>query len=520
LTEVDGPVERLGYPQEPEDASSSVQTARHMRGSSVVFAGRLLAVVFGLVSEVLLVRYLSKGQYGSFAYALSVLSLGTSISVLGLDKAAARFIPIYQEQHDRARALGTIVLAALSMVVVGTAVAVIVAVLQADDATALTRDAQAAGLLLILIALAPIRALGALQVSLLAVFSRPGAIFVRRYLLDPGSQLLAVAILVVTGRDVQFVALGYLIAGVAMLVVYSLILVRLLSRIGILADGIRLRLPVRSLFSYSLPLLSTDLVFVLRGAIIVIALEALHSTVEVASYRASLPIARQNMIVVEALTILFIPVASRLFARQHHAALNDLYWQTAIWITILTFPLFAASFAFSDLVATTLYGIEYASSGSVLAILAVGFYVNAALGFNGLVLRVYARVRYLVIADLITAAVGLSAGFVLIREFGALGAALATAGILLLQNLLYHVGVARFTPVRWFEPRYLPVYLLVTAMIAGLLVVQVVLRPPFLVAIAFSGTVWVFMILRLRTLMRLSEVFPEVRRVPILGRLL
>lgn len=498
--------------------SSTAETARHMRGSSVIFAGRLLAVVFGLASEVLLVRYLSKAEYGSLAYALSVLSVATSVSVLGLDKAAARFIPIYEERRDYARAVGTIILAALSMVVAGAAVVLVVFVLQAE-ATAFTQDPLAAGLLLILIVLAPVRAIGALQVSVMSVFSSPGAIFGRRYLLDPGSQLLVVAVVVATGSPLELLAIGYVAVGIAMVAVYGVVLVRLLATAGIAAHASRLQLPARSLLSYSMPLLSTDLVFVLRGALIVILLEALHSTVEVASYRASIPIARQNMIVVEALTILFIPVASRLFARRQDIALNELYWQTAIWITILTFPLFAASFAFSELVVTSLYGAEYASSGVVLAILAVGFYINAALGFNGLVLRVFSRVRYLVVGDVITAAVGLSGGFVLVREFGAIGAAMATAGILIMQNVFYHVGMARTTSVRWFEPRYLAVYVSVVAVIAVLTAVQALARPPLPLAIGLSGTVWILMVLRLRYLMRLSEVFPELRRVPVVGRL-
>ena len=42
----------------------------------------------------LIVRYLSKSDFGAFAYALAVASMGSSMVLFGLDKAIARFVPI------------------------------------------------------------------------------------------------------------------------------------------------------------------------------------------------------------------------------------------------------------------------------------------------------------------------------------------------------------------------------------------------------------------------------------------
>ena len=61
-----------------------------------------------------------------------------------------------------------------------------------------------------------------------------------------------------------------------------------------------------------------------------------------------MPIAIQNLFVATSFRFIFTPGASRLYARGDRKALNDLYWQTAAWIAILTFPFFALCVGFAE----------------------------------------------------------------------------------------------------------------------------------------------------------------------------
>ena len=56
------------------------------------------------------VRYQIKADYGAFAFALGAVELTTHVSMLGLNKACSRFLPIYHEKRDYERALGTLVM--------------------------------------------------------------------------------------------------------------------------------------------------------------------------------------------------------------------------------------------------------------------------------------------------------------------------------------------------------------------------------------------------------------------------
>ena len=256
-------------------------------------------------------------------------------------------------------------------------------------------------------------------------------------------QLSIVIALVATGSGVRLLALGYVVAAAVGILIYTVVLLRMLRSQGLLAELRRdtIRLPTREIFAFSIPLLASDLVMVLRTSLTVVLIEVLRSTSEVAEFRAVMPIAIQNLFVATSFRFIFTPGASRLYARGDHKALNDLYWQTAAWIAILSFPLFALCVGFAEPLTVLLFGAQYQGAGIVLSILCVGYYVNGALGFNSLVLRVFGRVRYLVTADLITAAVNIVVAVLLIRQFGAVGAAIATTGTLLVQNAAYQFGL-------------------------------------------------------------------------------
>lgn len=497
-------------------------TAReHIRGSSLLLVGRFLALALGVVTDVLLVRYLSKSDYGIFAWALSIASLGATVALVGLDKAIGRFVPIFQEEHDRDRVAGVIVMMVLTVIVVGVALVVALLVLAGPLGSTISDDPVALATLLVVSALIPIRALDSLQVAMLAIFASPFAIFFRRFVLAPGFELAVVALLVILGGNLAFVAVGYVIAALAGVLLYGAILAGILIRDGVFANVhlARLRMPSREIFSFAIPLLSSDFVFLLRGSLLVILLEALRGATDVAEFRAVLPIARNNMIVLQTFTFLFTPMASRLFARRDREGMSELYWRSAAWIAVVTFPIFAVSFSLAEPVTVLLFGERYEDSWPILAIIAAGYYFNVALGFNGLVLRIVGAVRYVVMVDILTLAISIPLSIWLVIEFGALGAGVSLATILVIQNLLYHVALPRLAGVGVFDVRYARTYVLIAAAAALLAALQLLVDPPFVIALPLVGVTSLLVIYLSREVLQVGDTFPEIRRLPLAGRL-
>lgn len=206
------------------DASAGIpgqvkSTKKHVRGSSLLLLGRGLAILINFAVQVLIVRMLTVAEYGSFAYALATVALLAKLIEMGLSKGLSRYLPIYQEREDYRALFGGILLVAGSIVLFGTATVVSVFALRGFIAAEVVSSPLSMAVLLILVLLAPLRALESVIEKLLAIFAGARAIFFRRHLLGPLLKLGTVCTILLFSRNVYLLAFGYLGAGVAGLVI-------------------------------------------------------------------------------------------------------------------------------------------------------------------------------------------------------------------------------------------------------------------------------------------------------------
>ncbi|MEO6987987.1 MAG: oligosaccharide flippase family protein, partial [Aquihabitans sp.] len=111
----------------PSEITANHEVTKQIRGSSLLVLGRLSSLATNLVVQVLLVRTLTKDDFGTFSYVLSLVTTGATLCTFGLDRGLSRFLAMYEERGDRAKFWGTIVLQTATIAGVGlafTAVAV------------------------------------------------------------------------------------------------------------------------------------------------------------------------------------------------------------------------------------------------------------------------------------------------------------------------------------------------------------------------------------------------------------
>ena len=484
----------------------------------MLLAGRLVSVLLGFAIQVVLLRTLAKDDYGLFALGLAVVAAVRIAVSLGHNRTISRFFSIYREQADGARLLGTLVMEAALIGVLG-AVALCVAL--ATWQLLGTPTEGLAALLAFFVLLAPLEALEELLENLFASFGKVRAILLRQHVLSPVLRLSVVAVLAFADAGVMFVAAGYLLSTAAGVALYALLLRGLLRTEAVLsAPRKRLVLPVREVFGYSVPLLSTELVYLSIGSLNTVLLGALRGATEVAALRAVLPFADVNLLVRRQFSRLFLPLAAVLHVRGDVAGLREAYWRNASWVAVLSFPLYALTGPLGQPLTTLLAGPQYASSAPYLTILASAFYVNAALGFNAEVLQAVSRLRHLVVVNLTAAAVALGGSLALAGPFGALGVACATAAAVVVQNVLNQVGVGRVLGGALPPPAYRRSYVAVVLASAVLFAVQAAAHPPLALSVPLAGVLAFGVLVAARDAVRLSDSFPSVQRIPVLGRLL
>ena len=508
----------MSDPATPHDETlaeepSSVDTS-HVRGSTLLLVGRVLSIGINIVSQALIARHLSQADFGAFALAFSIATVGQVFITLGLHRGATQFFSRYEEANDHRRLVGTILLNTIVIVLLGAVLVLGVALAQGALTSSGMLDPTATGLLLILVTLAPIDALDDMLIALFAVFGSPRSIFLRRYLIGPLLRLIVAAVLVLADGNATALAIGYLLATLLGLAAYGAIFARILARRGVFAT---LRaappiLPVREVLTFSVPLLTNDGVWLLINTLPLVVLSASRGLEEVAAFQVIRPAAALNQIVSNAFYVLYLPAASRIAARRDAKASGELFWRTAIWVTVMSFPIFAGTFALGRPISGLLFGDRYEPSGVYLSILAVGYAINSALGFSGVTLAANGHGRTVAVVNAAAAVIGVVMALILIPLAGALGAAVSAALTLIIQSLMLQVTMRRQVGIELLDREAIRVFSIVG--IAALVLVAIQAATPFgwwtVVAAAVASLA---VLVLCRDALRIDTLFPEIGAV-------
>lgn len=483
----------------------------------MLLLGRVISMAVNFAVHVLIVRHLSRADYGSFAYALSIVTFMATVVTFGLDRAVTRFIAIYDERGEPGKVLGTLIMVVGTVAVFGAIATVLVVAGRDAIATALLDDREAGVVLVLLIGLAPIQALDTIAIGMFAVLERPGAIFWRKYALAPVLRLTTVGALILFDAGTRFLAVGYVLTGATGVLIYSGLLISLLRRRGFLTRETfaQLDVPVREVLSFTVPLLTIDLVYAVMNTSDVIMLGWFRDAHEIAGLRTVQKVAKLSQFAMGSFGVMFMPLVSRLFARNDEEGMGSLYRQTAMWMTVVSFPTFIASFALARPLTVALFGAEYADAAPLLALLAVGYYVQVAMGMNHLTLRAVGAVRSLVVLNVGSAVANIILNLALIPTFGALGAAIATMSARVFFNLLMQLGLRRATGIHLLERATVRVYLVAAAAAAAVYAFQQLVDPSLVVGLGAGALGTFVLLMQARPTLSISTTFPEIMRFRI-----
>ncbi len=496
------------------DPGASENTAQ-IRGSSGLALGRVIALLLGLAVQVIVVRTLSKSGYGAFAYAMSLVPALRLVVSFGTAKATSRFLALYREQNDTARLAGLLILQTLGFVSLGAVVWALAATGPIGEL--LIPDAAIRRVLLVLVFLAPIEALDDMFEGFFATFSKPSAIFVRKYVIGPLSRLIAVVIVALVGGGPVELAIGYVLGGALGMLTYlglGLSVLRREKLVGSFRIG-RFEMPIRELLAFSVPLLTAEALYLSMNSFAVVVLERSRGAEAVAEYRAVFPVARLNHFVMWAFAVLFVPMAARFFARNDREAMKEAYWTTAAWIGVLTFPVFAVTAPMAASTTDILFGEQYAAAAPVLAILSLGYYLNSILAFNALTLQTWGLVRFVSLVNVFAADANATLLLVLADRLGPVGVATANALTLLGVNFVNQFRLHALIDVGLYPKGSHGLYVRIVVASAALWGLERALDLPSVPNLALAAVVALVVLRLSRADIRAGDVFPEIRRLPV-----
>ncbi|MCA0432511.1 MAG: oligosaccharide flippase family protein [Proteobacteria bacterium] len=412
-------------------AANTASHSRRLLGPgliSLVIKGASAVLTYGML--VVLARIMSNEEYGRFALGLNLAIILSSLGGIGFATAIMRFWPKHMVAGDTAGARGYTYLGlwgtVLGCSVVGLlalAVVPVAAWLGHDFTFGLAATIALLGLVTSLSDYAGnlLRAMGSVVVSLL-----PRDVLWR--ILTP---LGAFALL----------ALGYQLSGTAVLFLAT-ILLGLLTLWQIITacrqmPGRTSVNEMRGLWQASkssvLPLWAAAVIYAMIQQFDVVIVGSLLGTADAGAYFAAQKTALLLSLVLLAANLVTAPTMAALFHDNKIAELQKLCRNVAIAISLATL----AGLIFLIVVGKHLLAFfdpAFVSAYPILIILSIGYLVDAMAGPNAYLMQMTSYERHYVWIMVLCYIVVVAAQLILIPLYGAIGAAMASAGGVALWN--------------------------------------------------------------------------------------
>jgi O-antigen/teichoic acid export membrane protein len=127
----------------------------------------------------------------------------------------------------------------------------------------------------------------------------------------------------------------------------------------------------------------------------------------------------------------------------------------------------------------------------------------------------------MVVLNIVTPIIIVLFNLLLIPRYGALGAAVATASGMIVQSFLRQLGLWRWGGgISFFEKRHASFFLVLGSSALGLYFIQLFTPNNIYIALTLAVAIALFALLLVKTHLRIADTFPEIVRVPLVGRFL
>jgi len=492
--------------------------AKHLvKGSAIVFTALALSALFGFLLRMFLARSLSVADFGLFYAVFTFVSFFALFRDLGLNSALVKYIPEFSVRKEFDTIKSSITIAVLFQAIFSFSVATILFIFSGQVALAFFKTEAATLPLQIMSVWFFLIGFHWLIRSIFQGFQNMPAYASMEFFWILSVLLATILLVRVFGQGVAGAASAYLVA-TPVVIVFALAYFR--KRYPqVFRERTSITKPLaKKLFAFALPILIGGLGGMILGYMDTLMITAFRTLPEVGYYQAARPTSGILEYLAGALTIVFFPMVSELWARRERRLLNSMLHFLIKFSLLATIPAAFVFIAFPNIIIRLIFGSGYLAGSTALQILGGGavftiFFVILASAIQGIGKPI---VTLKVVG--IMACLNFVGNSLLIPPFGIEGAAVATviSSILGLALLFYHARkLIGFT---------LPASFLLKTIVGGLFTLAIIFGlksalalpawPEAFVVMALSLLFYVVWILMTKTITK-DELRLVARIVPI-----
>jgi len=421
--------------------------ANLVRGGAWAFAGKIVTVLVGLLLNALLARLLSPEEMGVYFLIFSVAMFTAIFSQLGLNNTIVRLVAESMGTNRPSRARYSVALVLKIVVVSALLVACFLTFGMGQWIAEALFHSTIMGRVMGLVAIWVV--VMTLQQLIAEIFRgfhdiRQATIFGGLITSVFSMVFFGVLWLTHTKGELDQILIITLSSGLISVLISGVVLWDKLSKLPLTVcktlqptDVITERkISVANIFRISWPLWITNLtVFVLVQADFLI-MGFFGSSEDIAIYGAASRTVALVAIPLLIVNAVIAPVIAEMYAQGNNKKLERILRFMASISTIFSLCVFAAFAIFGGKILGMLFGGYYQAGWFILVILSVGQVVNVWGGASGLVLMLTGHQMTMMVISLVSGLVTIVAALLLVRGFQGFGVAMASAGGVVMQNLL------------------------------------------------------------------------------------
>jgi O-antigen/teichoic acid export membrane protein len=418
------PKEKGHLPDRGKDSRILSDTKKAAKGAGFTLLGSAIGAALELVGQILLARFLGMGGLGLYSLGMAAVRIAEVVARLGIPLGGTRLVSIYKGT-DQPRVKGVLLSSSGICLLSGCLTGLILWLLADSAAQRIFNNPEMAWVLRALAPAVPCVTLMAVSSSLLTGFHTTKFTVLSRNLIEPGVNLVFMAFFLLLGQGLKGVIWAFITSHVVAAICALRFMVKLFP--SLTDSSVRPVYDLRRLMGNSVPILLIGVLNYVLAWTDTLMLGILSSTSAVGLYRASSRIPMILPLFLNATNSIYAPLAASLHAKGEKERLAGILKTTTRWVTYATVP----GFLFIILGSTeimSMFGREFTKEGNtVMVVLAVGCLVNSLTGGTGMTLMMCGRQHIQLYAAVGCVALNIFLNMLLIPNFGAIGAAIATS---------------------------------------------------------------------------------------------
>lgn len=445
---------------------------RIVTGSGVILAGTFIGMLLDIITKKVLTSHLAPADFGTYALALTVISITGAVATLGLNEGVPRYIAFFRGRHEEQKIPEVIISAMLLGLIAGLlSILVSPSLFQRLAESGFDAQGKILSVVKILIFAVPFTILLNLTVAIYRGFDRTNINMYFYNIIRPVSLLGFASVSVFIRASLKGVVFADLLSMIFTFGIMSIYFIKKppIKRAVKQERKIKFSEPTRQLIRYSFPLLITATLLNIMSWIDTIMLGYFKSAEIVGIYNAVYPLVGFLSLVVSSMGFVYVPVTSRLWGQNDTEPLGSIYAVMTKWCFLLTFPLFALIFVYPEYFITRLYGTQYVIGATALRILALGFIANSYFGFNYHTLLASGDSDFLMKCSIASAGINVVINFILIPKYSMIGAAIGTAVSFASIEVLMTLRAWRKQHMHPFTSTYRKLTLIVVLIVVSML---------------------------------------------------